>query len=140
MLQTQNGAIVAICRITKGIHRRPDGESIEFEKVEQLNKPITLEELNRNPSLKRSEPLANNHQGSLFRLTTEEYGAIRLMIEATPAVDNVMSFTVTVTLKSLFLSPSHFHLTSLLAQSPGWKQVYSDDLSVIFMRSGHSRP
>jgi hypothetical protein len=51
------------------------------------------------------------------------------MIEATPAVDNVMSFTVAVTLKSLFLSPSHFHLTSLLAQSPGWKQVYSDDLS-----------
>jgi serine/threonine protein kinase len=38
------------------------------------------------------------------------------------------------------LSPSHFHLTALLAQSPGWKQVYSDDLSVIFKRSGPSRP
>jgi 5-methylcytosine-specific restriction enzyme B len=59
-----NGAIVAICRITKGIHSRPDGESIEFEKIEQLNNPITLEELNRNPSLKQSEPLANNHQGN----------------------------------------------------------------------------
>jgi hypothetical protein len=31
-------------------------------------------------------------------------------------------------------------LGALLAQSPAWKQVYSDDLSVIFMRSGHSRP
>ena len=30
-------------------------------------------------------------------------------------------------------------LAALLAQSPGWKQVYSDDLSVIFMRSGYSR-
>jgi len=26
-------------------------------------------------------------------------------------------------------------LAALLAQSPGWKQVYSDDLSVIFFRS-----
>jgi hypothetical protein len=30
-------------------------------------------------------------------------------------------------------------LAALLAQSPGWMQVYSDELSVIFMRSGHSR-
>jgi hypothetical protein len=31
-------------------------------------------------------------------------------------------------------------LVPLLAQSAQWKQVYSDDLSVIFVRSGQARP
>jgi hypothetical protein len=31
-------------------------------------------------------------------------------------------------------------LAALLAQSADWKKVYSDDLSVIFIRSGHARP
>jgi 5-methylcytosine-specific restriction protein B len=105
-------AIVAICRITKGVHNHPKGESIEFEKIEQLNNPITLEELNQNPFLKQSEPLANNHQGSLFRLTEEEYSVIRSLIakEVPPLEQNVISFTVTDALKSLFLSPSQFDL------------------------------
>jgi len=64
--------VVAVCRITKGLHKGKDeGERIEFEKVEQLAKPIAYETLQANPDLANSEPLINN-QGSLFKLTEQE--------------------------------------------------------------------
>jgi hypothetical protein len=74
--------IVAICRITKalGLHEAESSEAIEFEKIEQLTNPVPLHELQNNPALKQSEPLINN-QGSLFRLTPEEYATIRSLID-----------------------------------------------------------
>jgi 5-methylcytosine-specific restriction protein B len=63
--------VVAVCKITRGIHKHPDGESIEFEKIMQLTTPVSLEELQRNPSLQESEPLVNNYgMGCSRRLTT----------------------------------------------------------------------
>jgi hypothetical protein len=74
--------IVAICKITKalGLHGGASREAIEFEKIEQLATPVPLQELQKNPALKQSEPLINN-QGSLFRLTPEEYATIRTLID-----------------------------------------------------------
>jgi 5-methylcytosine-specific restriction protein B len=104
--------IIAICKITKGVHELPDeGESIEFEKIEQLANPIPLEELQRNPVLRQSEPLINN-QGSLFRLSPEEFGLIRTLIDESNDVPKPKpaSFTMKEALKSVFLNESQFQL------------------------------
>jgi 5-methylcytosine-specific restriction protein B len=104
--------IIAICKITKGIHPHPEeGESIEFEKVEQLTNPISLQELQRNPALKQSEPLISN-QGSLFRLTAEEFGVIRGLIDDLnlPLKSELIPFGLADALKSVFVSEPHFTL------------------------------
>jgi len=103
--------IIAICRITKGIHELPAGESIEFEKVEQLSNPIPFEDLQRNPSLRESEPLVNN-QGSLFRLTSDEFAIIRTLIDESnlPTKPTARSFTVKDALKSVFVGESEFQI------------------------------
>ena len=103
--------IIAICRITKGVHELPQGESVEFEKTEQLANPIPLEELQQNPSLRQSEPLVNN-QGSLFRLTAEEFGVIRALIDEANSLlkTKPISFTTKDALKSVFVSESQFQL------------------------------
>jgi 5-methylcytosine-specific restriction protein B len=58
--------VTAICKIT--LHQTENGEEIQFEKIEQLAKPINYEALQAIPDLAGSEPLVNN-QGSLFKLT-----------------------------------------------------------------------
>lgn len=79
--------IVALCRITKPLHNDPkEGEVFEFEKVEQLKKPVAWSELQSVPALDNCEPLLNN-QGSLFRLTQAEFDTIRKMTEA-PGTDD----------------------------------------------------
>ncbi|HET8924279.1 MAG TPA: AAA family ATPase [Candidatus Acidoferrum sp.] len=103
--------VVAICKVSKGIHQTLEGESIEFEKVEQLTTPIPLEELQRLPTLKQAEPLINN-QGSLFRLTPEEYEAIRELVDdSTPPPQlKLPAFTLKDALKSVFLTEGQFEL------------------------------
>jgi 5-methylcytosine-specific restriction protein B len=103
--------VVSICQITKGIHQHPEGESIEFEKIEQLLQPISLEELQQMPALQEAEPISNN-QGSLFRLTRDEFSAIRSLIDSSPQSPPpvVPKYTEEDALKSLFIPPSHFHL------------------------------
>jgi len=53
---------------------------IEIQKAERLDKPIAYETLQANPDLTSSEPIVNN-QGSLFRLTEQEYEIIRSLID-----------------------------------------------------------
>jgi 5-methylcytosine-specific restriction protein B len=79
---TPQKEIVAVCKITKGMHQIENGEVIEFEKIEQLARPIAYETLQANPDLASSEPMINN-QGSLFKLTETEFEIIRFMIDET---------------------------------------------------------
>lgn len=72
--------IVALCRVTKGLHQSAEGEVFEFEKIEQFPEPVSLNELQGVPDLKKCEPLINN-QGSLFRVRAEEYEIIRSIID-----------------------------------------------------------
>lgn len=72
--------IVALCRVTQGLHESEAGEVFEFEKTVQLNTPVNLEVLKSVPELKGCEPLLNN-QGSLFALKPEEYEIISAVIE-----------------------------------------------------------
>lgn len=101
--------IVAVCKITKGMHQTENGEEIEFEKIEQFARPIAYETLQANPDLANSEPLINN-QGSLFKLTEPEYEAIRALIDETntPAPIKLEFFDKHKAMKGLFLAESQF--------------------------------
>jgi 5-methylcytosine-specific restriction protein B len=72
--------IKAVYEITKGLHNTENGEEIEFELIEKLEIPVHWNEIKNNPSLQKCEVLINN-QGSLFRLTAEEFDIIREIID-----------------------------------------------------------
>lgn len=77
---TPTKQIKAIYEITKGIHNTDKGEEIEFELVEKLEIPVSWNELKNNPALQSCEVFINN-QGSLFKITEEEYDIIREVID-----------------------------------------------------------
>ena len=52
----------------------------KFELIEKLEIPIHWNDLKNNPSLQECEVFINN-QGSLFKLTEEEYEIIREVID-----------------------------------------------------------
>ena len=73
--------IQAIMEITKSLYKNEkEGEVIEFEIVEKLEIPVHWNELQTNPGLQKCEVFINN-QGSLFRLTQEEYEIIQEFID-----------------------------------------------------------
>lgn len=74
--------IKAICEITKPLHKsETEGEIIEFQIIEKLNIPIFFNELQNNLLLKNSEVFINNLQGSLFKLSEDEFDIIREIID-----------------------------------------------------------
>jgi len=77
---TPTKQIKAIYEVTKGIHLSVQGEEIEFELVEKLEIPVHWNELKNNPALQNCEVFINN-QGSLFKLTEDEYDIIREVID-----------------------------------------------------------
>ena len=101
--------IVGICRTTKGLHGSEEGERIEFEKIERLDRPVLYEALKGLPELEECEPLIN-HQGSLFKLRATEYEVIRSLIdEANPVpAKPPTAYTKEMAMRELFLSESQF--------------------------------
>lgn len=98
--------VIAVCEITKGLHQSDGAERIEFKKIEQLQNPVTYEELKSVPSLAQSEPLVSN-QGSLFALSEEEFEIIRAAIdEKNPPIPPaaLKPYTKRDALSELFLS------------------------------------
>lgn len=80
-ISSPNKEIVAEAVITKGLHQSEDeGERIQFKKTESFIVPVTFEQLKGLSALKDAEPLVNN-QGSLFKLSSEEYEIIRGLID-----------------------------------------------------------
>ena len=77
---TPSKQIKAIYEITKGLHITENGEEIEFELVEKLEIPVRWNDLKNIPALQNCEVFKNN-QGSLFKLTEEEYDIIREVID-----------------------------------------------------------
>ena len=57
-----------------------DGEVLYIRKKEELLSPVPYSEILTNPVLKNSEPVMNRCQGSLFRLTYNEYEEIMRLI------------------------------------------------------------
>lgn len=101
--------IIAVGEFTKGIHNTNQGESIEFKKTEDLRNPISWEELRTNPSLEDTEPIRSN-QGSLFKLTEEEYNIIREIIDERnqPPKPPIVVYDKEQALRDLFLSEDDF--------------------------------
>ncbi len=77
---TPTKQIKAIYEVTKGIHNTSEGEVIEFELVEKLEIPVHWNDLKNNIALQNCEVFINN-QGSLFKLSEEEFDIIREIID-----------------------------------------------------------
>lgn len=106
---TPQKEVVALCEITKGLHQTENGEEIEFKKIEQFAMPLAYEILQTNPDLKDCEPLINN-QGSLFKLTEQEYEIIRSQIDEAniPVTTEIASYDRKKAMKGLFLAETQF--------------------------------
>lgn len=104
---TPQKEIVAICRITKGLYTADEGESIEIQKVEQLKLAVPLDVLKEAPALRESEPMINN-QGSLFKLTSEEFEIIRSLIDDLniPVKVEIPIYTKAMAMQGLFFPES----------------------------------
>ena len=79
--------IVAIGRVVS----ETDGEVLYIRKMEELLSPVPYSEILTNPILKDSEPVMNRCQGSLFKLTQDEYDEIMRLIRKDnpePVVDD----------------------------------------------------
>lgn len=73
--------IVALLEVTKSIFESDlEGEVIEFKITEFLENPVDFDTLKSNPDLKNAEPIINI-QGSLFKLSEEEFETIQNIIE-----------------------------------------------------------
>lgn len=72
--------VKAIFEVTKGIHLKGDSEEIEFQLLEKLEIPIHWNELKNVTDLEGCEVFTNN-QGSLFKLSENEYDVIRDIID-----------------------------------------------------------
>ena len=68
--------IVAIGRVVS----ETDGEVLYIRKIEELIFPVPYSDILANPILKKSEPVMNRCQGSLFHLTQDEYTEIMRLI------------------------------------------------------------
>lgn len=77
---TPTKQIKAIYEVTKGIHNTSIGEEIEFELIEKLEIPVHWNDLKNNAALQQCEVFINN-QGSLFKLSEDEYDIIREIID-----------------------------------------------------------
>lgn len=102
--------LVAVCRITQGLHQTKNGAEIEFEKTENLASPISYDTLQASVELAKSEPFVNNLQGSLFKLTEQEYDIIRSLIDETniPPKTDIENYDKKKAMKSLFLAETQF--------------------------------
>lgn len=77
---TPTKQIKGIFEISKGIHNTTIGEEIEFQLIEKLDIPVHWNDVKNIPTLQNCEVFRNN-QGSLFKLTEDEYDIIREVID-----------------------------------------------------------
>lgn len=99
------------------VSRASDGETIEFKKTESLNTPIEWADFKDLPELSEMEFIKNKN-GSLFKLTPEEYDAIMELIRAEnplPKVDPVIEpYDKEKFLDEVFMTPEDFDRLSAL--------------------------
>ncbi|WP_419655993.1 conserved uncharacterized protein, UPF0310 [Desulfosarcina variabilis str. Montpellier] len=106
--------VVGLCRVTSELNETVEGEGFEFEKVEDFDETLTLEQIMSVPVLKESEPIKNNNQGSLFILSGEEYETLRALIDEKVTVSKkaeIKPYSVSDALKTLFIDEIKFNET-----------------------------
>jgi 5-methylcytosine-specific restriction enzyme B len=117
---TPTKQIKAIYEVTKGLHNTTKGEEIEFELVEKLEIPVHWNDLKNNAALQQCEVFINN-QGSLFKLTEDEYDIIREIIDNKNIItekllqsSNIKKYKFTEDLDKPFISEADFLQTVAL--------------------------
>jgi len=106
--------VVGLCRVTSELHETAEGEGFEFEKVEDFDETLTLEQIMSVPILNDSEPIKNNNQGSLFVLSGEEYETLRALIDEKVVVakkTEIKPYSANDALKTLFIDKIKFNET-----------------------------
>lgn len=110
---TPRKQIVALAEVAE----EQNGKTISFRKVEALPLPIDLQTLKDTPELSNMEYL-QNPQGSLFKLTVDEYSTIMDLIREINPKDNSGNkdkYTETDFLNEVYISPGRYHkLVSVL--------------------------
>jgi 5-methylcytosine-specific restriction enzyme B len=119
--------ITSICRISKELNTSNGVEVIEFEKIEQLSEPIPLKKLQSIKQLNECEPLVNN-QGSLFKLSGDEFEIIRSIIdENNPQSNGSDSHSPRYTLDELMGETGYTK-----EKTEGWLQSIQRKKQVVF--------
>lgn len=117
---TPSKQIKAIYKVTQGIHQGPEVEQIEFELIEKLEYPVSWSELKNIKDLQSCEVFINN-QGSLFKVTDEEFEIIQDVIDQKNAFtdlarskEQAKSYDFATDPDQPFLSESEFQRTLAL--------------------------
>jgi 5-methylcytosine-specific restriction protein B len=106
--------VVGLCRVTSELHETSEGEGFEFEKIEDFEESLPLEQIMSVPILKNSEPIKNNNQGSLFMLNGEEYETLRALIDEKVTVVSefkIRPYSIKNALEILFIDEIKFNET-----------------------------
>ena len=104
--------VTSLLEITEGIRDSDQGEIFSFKKTEDLNFPVSFDELKIIPELQNSEVMISN-QGSLFKLTKKEFEVImNIIAERNPKKqDSIMEpYTIEDATKDLFMSEDDFRV------------------------------
>ena len=83
--------VVAVAKVTKGLHTSGDRQQIELEPVALVEQGPTYEQMQQDAILGQSEPMRLNCQGTLFALTGPEYDRLaEKIIEHNPRLEEVL--------------------------------------------------
>lgn len=108
--------VLGLCRITRGM-TETGGVGVEFILTKRLPRRLSIEELQQDERLTNCEPV-KKRQGSLFRLTAEEYEIILELADQQPEAEVdapvAESYTTSDALKDLFMTRPH--LDRIMAQ------------------------
>ncbi|MBR4823863.1 MAG: EVE domain-containing protein [Spirochaetaceae bacterium] len=108
--------IVALLKVSK----ENDGEHIWFEKTEGLTNPIDYDEFKDIPELQTMEMLQNS-QGSLFKVTKNEYEVLRNIIrECNPVMDEkeeIEKYTKDDFLSEVYMDSENYDLLVSLLEN-----------------------
>ena len=103
--------VTTLFKVTRELHEIPEGEVFEFEVVRQFEVPLTLKEVQSFPILTKCEPIKNNNQGSLFKLTKDEFETIQELLDeknVTEPVDELQPYSLEEELEILFVTSEKF--------------------------------
>lgn len=120
--------VVAICEATAPLGNMAGAEGFKFKKLKQYTNTVTWSELQDIPTLAECEPLKNN-QGSLFRLTEDEFETVRgLLEERNPSapLTRAEHYSMDDALRESLMPPEQFseafellrHKKNLILQGP----------------------
>ena len=120
--------VSGLCKITKSLHETEKGEAIEFEILEQFETGLKWADLKSAAEFQKCEPIINN-QGSLFKLTQDEFENIQAMVDELNPVGSesiLQPYDRSAELIDLFISDEEFqrildlllHKKNIILQGP----------------------